>query len=202
MENPLLAPATPGALPAFDQIRPEHAEPAMDSVLADNRKALDALLAAPGEPSWETLIEPLEDMGDRISRAWGPVSHLFGVNATADWRKAFNACLPKVTEYGLEVSQNEALFHAYERLKAQPGFAGFSATRKKVVEDALRDFRLSGIALPPKEKARYKDIAMRLSELQSKFEENLMDSVQAFSKHVTDENLLAGMTTQGKAQAA
>jgi len=202
MENPLLAPAAPGALPAFDQIRPEHAEPAIDSVLADNRKALDALLAAPGEPSWETLIEPLEDMGDRVSRAWGPVSHLFGVTSTADWRKAFNACLPKVTEYGLEVSQNEALFHAYEHLKAQPGFAAFSPTRKKVVEDALRDFRLSGIALPPKEKARYKDIAMRLSELQSKFEENLMDSVQTFSKHVTDEGLLAGMTPQGKAQAA
>jgi oligopeptidase A len=202
MENPLLAPAAPGALPAFDQIRPEHAEPAMDSVLADNRKALEQLLAAGGEPGWEGLIEPLEDMGDRVSRAWGPVSHLFGVTSTADWRKAFNACLPKVTEYGLELSQNETLFQAYERLRAQPGFAGFSAARKKVIEDALRDFRLSGIALPPAEKARYKEIALRLSELQSKFEENLMDSVQAWSKPVADEGLLAGMTPEGKAQAA
>ncbi|MDE0855449.1 MAG: M3 family metallopeptidase, partial [Nevskia sp.] len=171
-------------------------------VLADNRKALQLLLQAPGEPNWENLIEPLEDMGDRVSRAWGPVSHLFGVTSTAEWRKAYNTCLPKVTEYSLEVSQNEALFHAYERLKQQPGFAGYSAARKKVVDDALRDFRLSGIALPPKEKARYKEIALRLSELQSKFEENLMDSVQAWSKPVTDESLLAGMTPQGKAQAA
>ncbi len=202
MENPLLIPAAPGVLPAFDRITPAHAEPAVDQVLADNRQALDQLLASGAATNWETLIEPLEDMGDRIGRAWGPVSHLFGVTSTADWRKAFNACLPKVTEYGLELSQNEALFHAYERLKAQPGFAGFSPARRKVVEDALRDFRLSGIALPAQEKARYKEIAMRLSEIQTRFEENLMDSVQAYGKHVTDESLLAGMTGQGKAQAA
>jgi oligopeptidase A len=202
MDNPLLAPAAPGALPAFDRIRPEHAEPAIDAVLADNRKALETLLTATGAPNWENFIEPLEDMGDRASRAWGPVSHLFSVTSTADWRKTYNACLPKVTEYGLELSQNEALFHAYEKLKAQPGFAGYSPARKKVVEDALRDFRLSGIALPAKEKARYKEIALRLSELQTKFEENLMDSIQAWSKQVTDESLLAGMTEQGKGLAA
>jgi oligopeptidase A len=202
MENPLLTPALPGALPAFDRIQPQHAEPALDGVLADNRKTLEQLLASTAEPGWENLIEPLEDMGERVSRAWGPVSHLFGVTCTAEWRKAYNACLPKITEYGLELSQNEVLFQAYEKLPRQPGYAGFSQARKKVVEDALRDFRLYGIALPPTEKARYKDIALRLSELQSKFEENLMDSVQAFGKHVTDESLLAGMTAQGKAQAA
>ena len=202
MTNPLLAPAAPGALPAFDQIQPQHAEAAVDQVLADNRAALEKLLSGAQQPTWENFIEPLEDMGDRMSRAWGPVSHLFGVTSTADWRKAFNACLPKVTEYGLELSQNEDLFHAYERLKASPGFAGFSPARRKVVEDALRDFRLSGIALPAEKKARYKEIALRLSELQTRFEENLMDSVQAYGKHVEDEAALAGMTAQGKAQAA
>ncbi|MDR3418344.1 MAG: M3 family metallopeptidase [Nevskia sp.] len=202
MDNPLLEPAAPGTLPAFDRIRPEHAEPALDTVLAENRAALERLLATPGEPGWETLIEPLEDMGDRVTRAWGPVSHLFAVTSTADWRKSYNACLPKITAYGLELSQNEALFHAYEQLQQRPGFAGFSPARRKVVEDALRDFRLSGVALPPQQKERFKEIALRLSELQTRFEENLMDSVQAWTKHVTDEALLAGMTAQGKAQAA
>ncbi len=203
MENPLLAPATPGALPAFDRIEPQHAEPALQTVIVDNKAELEKLLA--GEPAtlnWEGLVEPLEDMGDRLGRAWGPVQHLFGVKATADWRKAYNACLPKLTEYGLEMSQHEGLFHAYEALANSPGYAEFSPARKKVIVDALRDFKLAGIALPPKEKARYKEIALRLSELQAKFEENLMDSVQAFSKHVTDESLLTGMTEEGKAQAA
>ena len=203
MDNPLLAPASAGALPAFDRIRPEQAEPAVDAVLERNRAELATLLGDPAKTyNWETLVEPLEEMSDRLGRAWGPVSHLFGVCSTADWRKAFNACLPKITEYGLELSQNEALFRAYESLQKLPGYAGFSPARRKVVEDALRDFRLSGIALPAQEKERYKQIALKLSELQTKFEENLLDSVQAWSKHIADESLLAGMTAQGKAMAA
>jgi oligopeptidase A len=133
LSNPLLAPAAPNALPAFDRIGPEHAEPALDAVLAD----------------------------DRLTRAWGPVQHLFGVKATADWRKAFNAGLPKITEYGIEQSQNELLFRAYEKLSQAPAFSTFSASRKKVVADALRDFKLSGIALPAEQKARFKTIAMQ-----------------------------------------
>ncbi|MDB5985342.1 MAG: family peptidase [Nevskia sp.] len=203
MENPLLAPAAPGALPAFDRILPEHAEPALQTVIADNKAQLEQLLADDtASLNWEGLVEPLEDMGDRLGRAWGPVQHLFGVKATTDWRKAYNACLPKLTEYGLEMSQHEGLFQAYQRLSQSPGYAEFSPARKKVIVDALRDFKLAGIALPPKQKARYKEVALRLSELQAKFEENLMDSVQAFSKHVTDAALLAGMTEEGRAQAA
>jgi oligopeptidase A len=204
MENPLLAAASPAALPAFDRIRPEHAEPAVDAVLAQNRAELGRLLtqAGGGTVAWETLIDPLEEMGDRLARAWGPVSHLFSVCSTPEWRKAYNACLPKITEYSLELSQNEALFKAYEKLQQQPGLAAAAPARRKVVSDALRDFRLSGIALPEDRKQRYKQIALRLSELQTRFEENLLDSVQAFSRPVADAALLAGMTAQGKAQAA
>jgi oligopeptidase A len=202
MTNPLLAPATPNTLPAFTAIRPEHAVEAIDAVLADNRAALEKLLATDAAPTWETLVEPQEDMSDRLGRAWGPVQHLFGVTSTADWRKAFNAVQPKITEYGLELSQDERLYRAWERLAASPAAAAFSPARCKVMKDAIRDFKLSGIALPEDQKARYKTIALRLSELQTKFEENLMDAVQAWSKPVTDETLLAGMTEEGKAQAA
>jgi oligopeptidase A len=203
MNNPLLAAATPGALPAFDRIEPQHAEPALLAVINENKAQLEQLLASDAARlNWEGLVEPLEDMGERLGRAWGPVQHLFGVKATADWRKAYNICLPKLTEYSLEMSQHEGLFQAYERVSKSAGYADFSPSRKKVIIDALRDFKLAGIALPPPEKARYKRVALKLSELQARFEENLMDSVQAFSKHVTDESLLAGMTEEGKAQAA
>ncbi|MDP9037360.1 MAG: M3 family metallopeptidase [Myxococcota bacterium] len=205
MQNPLLAPAIPGSLPPFDRLRPEHAEQAVDAVLAENRARLQSLLTESARPEWtprwERLIEPLEEMSDRLSRAWGPVSHLFGVTSTAEWRAAYNACLPKVTAYALEWSQNEALLRAYERLAASPESATYSPARRKVIHDALRDFKLSGVALPAEQKARFKEIALRLSELGSKFEENLIDSVQAWSKHVTDEALLAGMSEQGKAAA-
>jgi oligopeptidase A len=200
MSNPLLV-DTPNALPAFDLIAPEHAEAALDAVLAQNRTELNTLLEHNTAPTWDSLIEPLEEMGDRISHCWGPVQHLFGVNSTTPWRKAFNACLPKLTEYGLELSLSEPLYRAYKTLAESPAFGSFSASRKKVVNDALRDFKLSGIALPKEKQDRFKAIAMRLSELQSKFEENLMDSIQAWSKQVTDEALLDGMTDAAK-QAA
>ena len=205
MTNPLLVPPSLDALPDFDRIRPEHAEPAIDAVLTEARARLETLLAQADQPGWdarwEALIDPLEEVNDRISRVWGPISHLFGVTSTAEWRKAFNACLPKLTTYSLEVAQNERLLRAYERLAQSPAFAGFSAARKKVIADAQRDFRLAGIGLPAQQKARFTSIELRLSELQSKFEENLIDSVQAYAKHVTDESLLRGMTAEGKALA-
>ena len=205
MDNPLLASPTSDRLPAFDQIRPEHAEPAIDATLAENRARLDALLASASDPSWdatwEALIEPLEEMSDRLSRVWGPISHLFGVASTAGWRKAYGACLPKITVYSLELAQNERLLQAYERLAKTPAYEHFSSARKKVVADVRRDFRLAGIGLPDREKARFTEIELRLSELQSKFEENLLDSVQAYGKHVTDESSLSGMTEQGKSLA-
>jgi oligopeptidase A len=201
MTNPLLDPHPHSPLPAFGAIQPEHAGPALEQVLAQNRAELDALLARP-DTDWDRLITPLEEMGERLGRVWGPVSHLFGVQATAEWRQAYNAGLPRITEYGLELSQSEPLYQAYRALAESPGFAGLSATRRKVIEDALRDFRLSGIALPAEQKARFKAISLRLSELQARFEENLMDAIAAWSHHVTDAAQLAGMTEAARQAAA
>ena len=202
MSNPLLTAHPHSPLPDFARIRPEDAGPALDQVLAQNREELNRLLAGNAAPTWETLVEPLEAMGDRVSRVWGPVQHLFGVNSTAEWRQAYNAGLPKITEYGLELSQSEPLYRAYRALAESPAFARFTPVRQKVVRDALRDFKLSGIALPEQQKARFKEISLRLSELQSKFEENLMDSIQAWSKLVTDESVLAGMLEPARQAAA
>jgi oligopeptidase A len=202
MENPLLALVERADLPAFDRIRPEQAEPALDQVLARNRAELKILLESQAAPRWSSFIEPLEEIGDRLGRMWSAISHLWSVCNTEEWRKAYNACLPKITEYGLELAQSEPLFRAYERLAAAPGFEDESGARRKAVADALRDFRLSGVALPPKEKERFKAISMRLSELQTKFEENLVDASQAWTLPILDEPRLKGMTESGKAQAA
>jgi oligopeptidase A len=205
MTNPLLVKADHDGRPAYDRILPEHAEPAVTAVLAENRARLESVLAslASGGPavSWETLVEPLDDMAERLTRAWGPVSHLFGVLSTAEWRAAYGACLPKVTDYHLELSQNEALFEAYKTLAASAAATAFTPAKKKILADALRDFRLSGVGLDTDRRARFRAVALRLSELQAKFQENVLDAVQGWSKQVVDIGELAGMTTQGLAAA-
>ncbi|HUR40970.1 MAG TPA: M3 family metallopeptidase [Verrucomicrobiae bacterium] len=202
MQNPLIELAERGDLPAFDKILPEHAEPAIDALLARNRAEVGACLENAADPSWETLVEPLEEAGDRLTRAWSAVGHLWGVTNTESWRKAYSTCLPKLTEYGLELAQSEPLFRAYERLSQREDFADEPMARRKAVSDALREFRLSGVALPAEQKQRYKALSMRLSELQTKFEEHLVDATQAWTLHIEDESRLKGMTESGKAQAA
>jgi oligopeptidase A len=207
MHNPLLMSLelVSGTLPAFDRIRPEDAEPAVDAVLSANRAALQALFArAEGsgdEPTWESLVEPLDDLSERLGRVWGPISHLFAVTSTAAWRAAYNACLPKVTQYQLEISQDVRLLAAYERLQSGSLHRALAQPRQQVLRHALRDFKLSGTTLTGMPRSRFGEIVLRLSELQSKFQENVLDSVQAWSKLVGDEAALEGMTVQGKAAA-
>jgi oligopeptidase A len=203
MNNPLLA-AAPGSLPAFDRIRPEHAEPAVDAILAEARSQVATLVFAPERSetaTWETVIEPLQDVTERLGRAWGPVAHLFAVTSTPEWRAAYNACLPKVTQYHVELAQNEDLYRTYLGFEAKGTFGSWSPARGRVVRNAVRDFKLSGVALPHAARTRFRDIAMRLSTLEAKFQENVIDAVQAWHKDVFDESRLAGMTEQGKAAA-
>ena len=204
--NPLLQLVAQRSAPDFTRIQPEHAEPALDEVLRLNREALAQVLATAhkgGDPiSWDSLVAPLDEAGDALNQVWSPISHLFSVNNTAPWRAAYNACLPKLTEFGLELSQSAELCAAYKALRAAPEFEQLSAERKRVIDNALRDFRLSGVDLPAAAKQRYREINLRLSELQTKFEENLLDATQAWQLQITDEARLAGMTANGKRQAA
>ncbi|HEX4871833.1 MAG TPA: M3 family metallopeptidase [Nevskiaceae bacterium] len=194
--NPLLDPRPLNALPDFNRLAPEHALPALQTVLAEARAALQERLGNPQPPRWETLVEPLDALSERIAQVWGPVSHLFSVNSTPGWREAYNAGLPLLTEYSLELAQSEPLYRAWKALPepAEP-------VRRKIRDDALRDFELSGIALPEAQKARYKTIALRLSELQTRFEEHLLDAIQAYGLLIEDEQRLAGMTPAALAQA-
>ena len=188
-------------LPPYSAIRPEHVEPAVDALLADNRKAIAELLKQQsGTPSWKGLVLLLDELNARLGQAWSPVSHLNAVCNNAELRAAYEACLPKLSEYATELGQNRALFQAYEALASSPEAEGFEVAQTTILEHALRDFRLSGIDLPAAEQQRYGAVQMKLSELASKFSNQLLDATQAWTKQVTDEAALAGLTDSAKAQ--
>ena len=196
MDNPLL---NLSGLPPFEQIKPEHVEPAMDAILAENRQTLHQLLQKGGEYSWASLLEPLENMEDKLGRAWSPVSHMNSVVNKDELRDAYNACLPKLSQYSTEIGQNADLFKAFKSIAEGGEFARLDDAQKKVINDGLRDFRLSGIDLSDDDKERFKSIVQELSSLTSKFGENVLDATNAWKKHITDETLLAGVPDSGKA---
>ncbi len=187
MTNPLLQAAR---LPAFSRILPEHVAPALDRLLADNRARLDALAQA---TRWETLIEPFEAMEERLNRAWSPVRHLSNVMDAPALRQAYQAAVSRLSEYGTEVSQHAGLFAALERLAADPSFASLTPAQHKLVNDALRDFRLAGVHLPDTEKARFKELSRRLAEVETRFESNVLDATDAWTLAVADPARLAGL---------
>jgi oligopeptidase A len=188
-------------LPPYSAIRPEYVEPAIDALLAESRAAVAQLLASQnGTPTWDGLVLALDELGDRLSRAWSPVSHLNAVCNNAELRQAYEACLPKLSAYSTELGQNRQLFDAYQALSNSPAAAGFDVAQTTILEHALRDFRLSGIDLPAAEQQRFGVIQSQLSELGSRFSNQLLDATQAWSKQVSDEAALAGLTDSAKAQ--
>jgi len=188
-------------LPPYSEIRPEHVEPAIDSILGDNRVAIEELLSRPAERlDWQALVVGLDEMNARLGRAWSPVSHLNAVCNSPELRSAYEACLPKLSAYYTELGQNRALFEAYKALAEGPAAAGFEVAQKTILEHSLRDFRLSGIDLPPVEQQRFGAIQMKLAELGSRFSNQLLDATQAWTKHLTDEAALAGLPDSAKGQ--
>ena len=199
--NPLLgALMSPGALPRFTAIRPEHVEPAVDATLAANRAAIE-LLAVVESPAWDSFVQPIEDMNERLSRLWSPVAHLNAVMNNDVLRAAYNACLPKLSAYGTDLKQDERLYRAYKAVAARPDYVTLSVAQKKIIENILRDFRLSGAELNATDKARFKAIVEELSLLQSKFEENVLDATNAWERLVTDESELTGLPENARAAA-
>ncbi|MBM3366856.1 MAG: M3 family metallopeptidase [Betaproteobacteria bacterium] len=178
-------------LPRFAEIRPEHVSPAVEALLAQARAAV--AVAESAAPSWEAFISPLEDAHERLGRAWGQVSHLHGVMDTPPLREAYNTNLPKISQYWTELGQNLKLFAKYHALKNAPAYAGLTAARRRVVDNALRDFKLSGAELDATQKLRFAAIQEELSKLGAKFSENLLDATNAWSIAVEEEKRLAGI---------
>jgi len=196
MKNPLLE---DNLLPAFSRIKPEHVEPAIDELLAQNRSRIAELVEQTSRPTWKNLVEPIEIMEDRLSRAWSPVQHMNSVVNSDELRAAYNACLPKLSDYGTEMGQNEKLYAAYKAVADND--PSLDKVQRRVLDNALRDFHLAGVDLPPEKKQRYKEISQELSTLTSKFEENLLDATNAWSREISDEKELVGLPESAMALA-
>lgn len=203
LSNPLLDFAEPGhaGLPPFAAIRPEHVAPALDYILADNRRRREALLAATGEYTWDNLAGPMEDLQERLQRVWGPVAHLNAVVNSEALRAAYNAGVPLIAEYSAEIAQDERLYAAYKTIAARSDYASLSPAQRKIIENTLRDFRLGGAELPPDKKARFKEIQKELSSLSARFSENVLDATQAWELVLTDPAEVAGLPASALAMA-
>ena len=180
-------------LPRFDTVEPAHVEPAIRQLLDENRALIERLTSDPAAPSWEGFSAPLADGMERLSRAWGIVGHLHSVLDTPPWREAYNAMLPEVSRFYAELGQNLALFARYKALRASPEYARLSPARQRILDNEIRDFRLSGAELPAEHKPRFQAIQEELASLAAKFSENLLDATNAFAEIVTNEAELAGL---------
>ncbi|MGE6295233.1 oligopeptidase A [Aeromonas media] len=198
MTNPLL---TMDSLPPFSQIQPDQVQAAVTQAIADCKQKIEDVLAQRDPHTWDSLIAPLEEVNDRLSRIWSPVSHLNAVLNSEALRTAHDACLPLLSEFQTYVGQHEGLYQAYLTLSESDDFPLLSGAQRKEILNTLRDFRLSGIGLPTEAQQRYGEIQARLSELASRFSNNVLDATQGWSKLVTDEAELAGLPQSAQAAA-
>ncbi|MFT4925477.1 MAG: oligopeptidase A [Phenylobacterium sp.] len=196
--NPLLALKT---LPEFSKISPEHVKPAVEQALTQCRKVIDQIVAIGSGYTWDNLVMPLDERDDFYGRLWSPVSHLNSVCNSDELREAYESCLPLLSEYGTYVGQHEGLFTAYQSLADSEEYNKLNTEQKKVIDNTLRDFKLSGIGLSDEKKLRYGEIQVRLSELSSKYSNNVMDATIGWTKLITDEAQLKGLPESAIAAA-
>jgi oligopeptidase A len=197
VNNPLLE---IDSLPAFDRIEAAHARPALERVLAENRARLAQLTAQP-TPTFASLVIPVEELSYRLSRVFSPIGHLNAVANSAAMREAYNECVPLLTAYSSELGQNAALYAGYAYVQKHEG-ERLEEAERKVLDNALRDFRLAGVDLPAERKTRYREVVQRLAQLATKFSENVLDAARAYTRVVTDESELAGLPASSVDRAA
>jgi oligopeptidase A len=180
-------------LPRFDLVRPEHVKPAIESLLTAGRELIARLTDDRTPATWNDFAGALAGGLEPFSRAWGVVGHLHSVNDVPAWREAYNEMLPEVSRFYAELGQNLKLFEKYKALRDSREYATLTREQKKVVDNEIRDFRLSGAELPEEQKPRFQAISEELSQLSAKFAENLLDATNAFAEVITDESRLAGL---------
>lgn len=187
-------------LPRFDLFQPPHITPAITQLLDDARKTV-AQLEQSEEIGWDAFVVPLEAVTERLGRAWGVVGHLNAVVDTPELRAAYNENLPKVTEFWTELGQNLRLFEKYKALQASTEYTTLSSVRQRIVDNAVRDFRLGGAELADAQKIRFAEIQEQLAALSTRFSENVLDATNAYELIIDDETRLAGLPEDVK-QAA
>ncbi|OQX34652.1 MAG: oligopeptidase A [Oceanospirillales bacterium LUC14_002_19_P2] len=198
MMNPLLE---EHELPPFSRIDAEQVGPSVDQLLSDYRTGVESLLVDGKTFDWASLQQPLDALDDRLSQAWSPVSHMNSVVNSEALRDAYNAQLPKLSELTTWLGQNTALYNAYQQLADSDTFNTLDTAQQKVITNALRDFKLAGVALADDKKQRYGELKKRLSEVTSKYSDNVLDATMAWTKLISDESELAGLPDSAKANA-
>ncbi len=190
MSNPLLYLA---GLPKFNEIKPEHVGPALDSILADGRVLIDALATSIEAPTWQNFALQLENLDEKVSRAWSQVGHLNAVMNNPELREAYNDNLAKLTDFYSDLAQDERLYAKYRTIHTSAEFKNLNQAQQKIIANEVRDFKLGGAELPAEQKVRFKAISEELSKLASKFEENVLDTTNEYALYVEDVAELAGM---------
>ena len=180
--NPLLQHSD---LPLFDQIKPEHVNEAVDVLLTEAAKALDTVTDSAFPSEWQAIAKVLDVNTERLSRAWGAVSHLNSVADTPELRSAYNDALPKVTEFWTRLGADERLYAKYKAVQADT----LDTAQKQALKNALRNFVLGGAELQGDAKTRYAAIQERMAELSQKFSENALDATDRFALYVEKETL-------------
>ena len=189
-------------LPHYTAIAPAQIEQTIDDLIDDNKREIDITIEASGSaPTWDTLVAPLEELEDRLAKAWAPISHLNAVVSTPELRAAHDACVAKLTQYETQLGQSQPLYQAYKSVVDGDAFAGLDDAQRKVITDAVLGFELSGVGLPEAEKQRFAEVSERLAQLASEFSNNVLDATDAWTKHITDVADLAGLPEVNVAMA-
>jgi len=198
-QNPLLFFS---GLPKFDEVKPEHISPAVDSLIAEGRALVEQLATSTETPTWENFALKLEDHSEKLARAWSQVGHMNAVVNSPELREAYNDNLAKLTDYGSDISQDERLYAKFKMIQASSAFAKLTPTQQTIINHEVRDFKLGGAELPAEQKARFKTVSEELSKLGSKFEENIMDNTNDFKYIVENVADLAGLPADAIEAAA
>jgi len=198
MQNPLL---DFSSLPQFDRIQPEHITPALDTLIQQGKQTIEQLVISDSAPTWQNFAEPLEQIEEKLSRAWSQVGHMNAVVNSPALREVYNDNLPKLTDFYSDLAQDERLYNKFKALKASREYASLTQAQKKIIDNEIRDFKLGGAELPRAQKQRFKQIQEQLSKLTTKFEENIMDTVDAFQHIEADTAHLSGIPQDAIAAA-
>ncbi|MCL4147466.1 UNVERIFIED_CONTAM: hypothetical protein GTU68_062823, partial [Idotea baltica] len=186
--------------PNFSAVNTSTIKAELDVLLVEYQSVIDQV-ATLENPTWETLIQPMEELGNKLSLFWSPVSHLNSVMNSEELREAYNACLPTFSEFNTKLGQNNDLYNATLRLRDSDEFKTLDVAQQKSLNNEIRDFELGGVSLTDADKKRYGEIAQALSKLTTKFSDNVLDATNAWEKLIDDENLLKGLPDSALAAA-
>ena len=191
LNNPLL---NYSGLPPFSSVKPECIKEAVVSAIEKCKKTIiDVSEKFKAEPTWDNVVAPVEESDDLLSKVWSVVSHLNSVNNTPDLRAVHDECLPILSEFSTWAGQYKPYFEVLKKIESSDAFSLLSKPQQKAIKNSIRDFKLSGIDLNEADQKTYAQIESKLSELTSRFSNNVLDATHGYTLHVTELEKLKGL---------